>query len=664
MNPATGEAPLPLTGRQWLWAATVGVLFLGATAVGVRYAELVTGRYITAGVPPIPAVAALLLLVPLARFLRRLPAPWPRLALERRQILLVFLMVCLGAALDGQYMLRAFLPHLGVLHYWPGHGHSALHRWVEYFPLWYAPTDAEAWRQYYEGSRGAGVPWGLWLLPLGRWSLFFVALFATAAGLVSLFRRQWIQQERLSFPLLYLPLTFTAENTLFGGKPLLRHPLFWLGTALPALHNGINIARALNPAVPAPGFYFSFNGMFPDPPWTQFNSVMLFFMPEAVGFGYFIPQEITFSAWFFYLAVKLAAAAGIAAGAEAPGYPFIQDQAAGAYLGTAGLLLYGARARLSALVRRSLGLSRGRLTEEEREERLALFAFLGGLVFLLTWAWAAGFRPILAVPFFTILFCFVLVYARLRAETGVPFEFIYPFSQPKEMLVNALTPRGALDLAGPRSWVVFAGFGWLSRHHTVQGMAAYAIDGCKLAEEGGISRRMLWGALGVALVAALAIGFWAHLEVFYALGCNLTGGGVGEGRAAVALQEFQKMASQAAAGPPRNEQRLAAQGLGAVLAVGLGLSRQIWLRSPFHPLGYILATAYGNHTTLFFPLFLAWVLKSLVLKLGGLRLYRSLIPLFLGVILGHYAIGGMFWPAFSLLLAPEASRSYHIHFAG
>jgi hypothetical protein len=53
-----------------------------------------------------------------------------------------------------------------------------------------------------------------------------------------------------------------------------------------------------------------------------------------------------------------------------------------------------------------------------------------------------------------------------------------------------------------------------------------------------------------------------------------------------------------------------------------------------------------------------------VLRAGGLPLYRRGIPLFLGLIAGHYLIAGLLWPAISLFLAPEASESYHLYFGG
>ena len=124
------------------------------------------------------------------------------------------------------------------------------------------------------------------------------------------------------------------------------------------------------------------------------------------------------------------------------------------------------------------------------------------------------------------------------------------------------------------------------------------------------------------------------------------------------------MATLAASPPPRELPRLAANGCGAVFALLLGVIRSWFTRSPFDPLGYILATAYGNTATLFFPMLVAWGCKATLLRAGGLPLYRKFMPFFLGLIIGHFLIGGVLWPLFSLLLSPEASQSYHLYFGG
>jgi hypothetical protein len=641
---------------RYLAAVGIGLVLIALTAVVIRATEMVTGRYVASGVPPIPAFAGLLFLVALRPAMRRLH---PALALDRQQVLIVYAMMTVAVVLAGLYVVRAFLPHLVSLQYWSAR-YSALATFRGLLPSWYAPADREVVRHYFEGSRGEGVPWQAWLVPLLAWTPFFLALFVAAFSLVHLFRRQWIVNERLGFPLLYLPLSVSAEGE--GGiGPLFQQPRMWVGFGIAAAFDALNILHAVHPAVPAPGFFYSFAGQFSDGPWKPLNTVMLFFMLEAIGYGYFLSLEVSFSAWFFYLLEKAAAVTGIAAGYDQPGFPFIQDQSAGAYLAAGLLIVWGAR---RALLRPLRFWEAG--GDAEREARRAYLTLTVSLAFLLFWCWRAGMSLLVAAPFFAILFCFVLVYARLRAETGVPFEFVYPYGLPKELLVNTLTTRGILNTGGPRTFVLLSSLAWLSRHHYAESMAAYQIDSLKLSEVAQIPRRRMIAALTIALLFGLACALWVHLDAYHHLGSNVAGGGMGQGeyRAKVALQEYQTMATRAATPPPRDMARIAATGGGFMVVLALGIARGRLVGIPFHPLGFILATAYGDHTTIFFPMFVAWLLKAAVLKIGGLRAYRSFIPCALGLIVGHFLIAGIIWPALSLLLAPEASQSYHLYFGG
>ncbi|MDE0315074.1 MAG: hypothetical protein OXM61_09235, partial [Candidatus Poribacteria bacterium] len=42
-----------------------------------------------------------------------------------------------------------------------------------------------------------------------------------------------------------------------------------------------------------------------------------------------------------------------------------------------------------------------------------------------------------------------------------------------------------------------------------------------------------------------------------------------------------------------------------------------------------------------FAFFVAWFLKLMILRHGGLKLHRQVAPLFLGLILGDYVIGSI-----------------------
>ena len=662
---ATEQPPAetPFTFRRWLVALLIGLAGIALTALAIRHIELVVGRYLGGGVPPIPSFAVVILLVALTPLLRRIH---PSLALDRRQLLLIYMVMAVGVVLNGAYIMRAFLPHLTSLRYWQDQ-HESLQQFVGHVPDWYAPTDTEALQRYFQGSyrvgERSGVPWNLWLLPLLRWSFFFLAFFVASYSMLILFRRQWIHNERLSYPLLFLPLSITDEGRGSMGS-IFRRPIFWLGVGLAATFNGFNIGHALNPVIPHPGFYFSFRDKFPNAPLTPLNSVMCFFMLESIGFGYLLPLEISFSAWFFYVLQKAAAVFALLQGHDAPGFPYIQEQSAGAYVGVMILLIYGARRHLAGVFSRALGLVAGGDPHENREERAAVFAFAGSIGFLVLWWWVSGFSLLVAGPFLAMILCFTLVYARLRAETGVPFEFMYPYGLPHGMLINWFSVQGVVDTGGVRSLTMLSQNSWLSRHHYTMAMGAYQADSFKLSEQGRIPRKWIYSALGIALLFGFGCAAWSHLTTYYDIGSSFSGGTRGEYRARVALQEYQQLAANVASRPLRDIPRLAANGVGAGIVLLLGAIRTRAVQMPLHPLGFLLATAYGDHSTSFFPMLVAWSCKATVLKLGGLQLYRTFIPMFLGLIVGHMLIGGVFWPAFSLLLAPEASQSYHLYFGG
>jgi hypothetical protein len=61
---------------------------------------------------------------------------------------------------------------------------------------------------------------------------------------------------------------------------------------------------------------------------------------------------------------------------------------------------------------------------------------------------------------------------------------------------------------------------------------------------------------------------------------------------------------------------------------------------PFHPAGYALALSYAMEY-FWLPIFIAWALKFLIIRYGGIGLHRRAIPFFLGLILGDYTMGAL-----------------------
>lgn len=663
-EPGIDPAPIDRYGLSLPRAAAamgIALVFILLTAVATRYTEMVTGRYVIQGVPPVPAFASLLLLFAFRAALLR----WaPRLAPNRAQMLLVYIMMTIGVILSGAYHLRAVLPHLVSLQY-QSLTNPAMRQYARLLPRWFAPRSAKAILDYYNGAPNHQVPWNQWAVPIAAWSAFLLALATAGLSLVWLVQKRWIREERLTFPLLNIPLAMTSDDGRQYGSKSLRIGLFIAGFGVAAAFNGLNILHVLVPSIPAPGFYILFTGMFPNRPWQPLGDVGIYFMLDAIGIGYFVPLEISFSTWFFYLANRLFAVAGTAAGYDNPGFPYNHEQCAGAYIAVGLLLLWGLRRNLAASFR-TLWRT-GRLDDDQRAERRAWMAMFASVLVMYLFAQAAGFSLLVAAPYFAIIGIFVLVYCRIRAETGVPFGFIYPFTMPKEMIINILGTQRTLELAGERSFVLFSSFAWMGRHHLAMEESAYQLDGVKLSQESGIQRRYLIVGVALAFLVGLGAAFWVHLTAYYDIGSNMAGGGggAGEWRAIVAAQEYQQMAARLSSPPPRDIARLEMLAAGFLFTVALYGLRMVWMGSPFHPLGFILATAYGESANpMWFPMLVAWAAKAFLLRMGGLKLYRRGIPFFLGLAIGHFFMAGVFWPVLSLFIAPSASSAYPVYFGG
>jgi hypothetical protein len=61
---------------------------------------------------------------------------------------------------------------------------------------------------------------------------------------------------------------------------------------------------------------------------------------------------------------------------------------------------------------------------------------------------------------------------------------------------------------------------------------------------------------------------------------------------------------------------------------------------PFHPAGYAITTSWGMNI-IWSCLFFSWLIKSVILKYGGLKIHRQAIPFFLGLILGEFTVGSL-----------------------
>jgi hypothetical protein len=148
-------------------------------------------------------------------------------------------------------------------------------------------------------------------------------------------------------------------------------------------------------------------------------------------------------------------------------------------------------------------------------------------------------------------------------------------------------------------------------------------------------RRRLLGAVGGAAAIGLGASLYYTLDLAYTNGAyNTYGfppffGGNPKGI-------FSKTLSMVRNPLTLDWNRLMFLGIGTGVMGLLTLLRSRLLWWGLHPIGFA-TSAMINTNFLAVPFFIAWAVKSTVLKVGGVQLYRKTLPLFLGLMVGYVA---------------------------
>ncbi|HIE50166.1 MAG TPA: hypothetical protein EYP85_00265 [Armatimonadetes bacterium] len=651
---ASSVASCRLTLRALLIA--VGLTVLGN--LWIDRAELVAHVFQgSEAVPPVPAVAFLLLLVALNPLLTRL---WRRLALSRAEILFIYCFLAIAITMAGPGIVKYLFPATTALFYFAT-PENRYEQFQPYLPAWFAPRNLEVLRAMYEGAEEGGVPWGAWKGPLLLWTAFFGVLWLTLLSLTVLLQRQWTERERLTFPLLYLPLEVTGEGDgTWLGAAFFKNPLMWLGFGLSSLYNLLNILHAFNPSVITLGRTFNLGALFTERPLNAIQPLYFWYRPELIGFGYLVSLDVLLSTWVCYFLLKAESVGAVLLGYDLAGFPFPLEQGTGAYVALALFLLWIARHHWRDVIRRTFNFQRTASPQEVRRYRLALLGFGGGLAVLYFWLWAAGMAWWVLLIYWALIFAFALVYIRIRAETGVPNIWLFPYWQQEKAILNAfgstpLAPGGDYTTLTVMSAVAFLPRGYFPS------AAAYQLESLKLAEETRLRRSSMVWVIVLALLVGLAAAYWTNLTSYYQYGINVLDGGSIQGgyRCTLARNEYDQLASYAQMPKPPDRLRTGFSLVGFLFTALLLVLRTVFLRFPLHPLGFALATTYGDR--LWGPFLLVWGLKLGVFKLGGANLYKRLIPAFLGLALGHFFLGGVVWGNLAMY-AGDAGFRYGVHF--
>jgi hypothetical protein len=572
-----------------------------------------------------------------------------RLRLSRSDLCLAYCAAMISGAITHQYAIGFLVPHT-VAPYYYGHWNH-LHRWL---PQWLGPRDPEVVRAFFMGT-GGSVPWRAWLLPGFAWSVLLGALFLVGHCALILVRRSWVDQERLSFPLAQIPLGLTRTDAS-GRALLLREPLFWAGMVLPLLLGALRGLHRYLPAVPEvplrPALEFDFAEA-ATPPWTGLGHVEFRLALWLIAIVALLPAEISFSGWVFFLVTKAEDVSAIYFGAtDLPSvysndYPALYAQGAGAAYALAALTLWGSRRHLARMLRLArVGSARGE-EDEFATPRFAAIGLVVGLCLLIGWFWLAGMRFLVAALLVGLMLGYFLIFARIRGEAGLGMGVILWPKMLDEVMLTLVGSRALL----PGDLTVLYAVRWLYFGPTTGGVLACQLESFKIAGETGLRGRSVGGIFLLAALLAIPLAFAWTLHTYHVRGFLFMPIGQ-RGLSMVGSQVYWSYANlaEAVANPAGTDGAgVFAMGAGAAVAAGLTVLRARFVGWPLHPIGYMAANSWGMHWN-WGSFLVGWLVKTVLLRYGGLRLFRRVVPFFLGMVVGDMLSEGI-WGAVAAWVA-------------
>ena len=558
----------------------------------------------------------------------------PRLGISQQELLTVHFMLCIVSCLCSWDMLQILMPIMS----YPFQFATPENDWRNLFwrniPEWLTVSDPKTLLGYYEGDSSLYTARYLkaWFTPVAAWSSFIFVLMLVLLCINTLLRIQWTEHERLSYPLTQLPLEMTNPRLRF-----FRNRLMWIGFSIAALISIVNLIHSIYPLIP----------YIPVKRQGIGAGIRVSFYPFVIGMSFMMPRDLLFSCWVFFWLYKIELMVGDMMGWQnLPRFPYAAEQGFGVYMGLLIFALWIGRSHFVGLVRHIFTASSSRFQLDDRREpmpyRLAVIGIVFGLIFLTVFSYKAGMSLWVIPIFFGIYLLLSIMITRLRAELGfiVHGHGYRPGIDPHTMIVTGF---GTWQLT-TNTLTVFSMYMFFNRAYWVNPMPE-SLEAFKMSERRNINLRHTSIAILLATAIGLVVSFWFLLDAFYRHGhdsAHFHPHSLWYGRMAYGQLENWLNYPREADGPAL---AFMAGGFGLTAILMFLRTRFLWW--PLHPLGYVTADSWGMFN-LWSCIFVAWVIKTVILRYGGLGSYRRAVPFFLGVALGDYIVG-FIWSILSIV---------------
>lgn len=480
---------------------------------------------------------------------------------------------------------------------------------------------------FYRGlGPGQNPVWGVWFEPLFWWMAIVCAIVVACACLSVVLRKQWSENERLAYPMVDLPMLLMSDPQPGRRFPdFVRDRLFWLGFAIPAVMLGWNTAGHFLEGLP----HFSFlNANNLTDLGRGFPQLYLRFDFYVICFAFLSTLDILLSMWLFHLLAVLQIGLSNRVGL----LPDVGDAGVPA-MNTYGLVVFVAwglwisRSHLLDVWRKVVGSAPD--VDDSGEFLSYRFSVVGlavSLLFLFFILLKMRMSPAVALSFIGFTFVLYLSMAKIVALSGL-------------VSVRGPNPAGAArDLVG--TWnMTDTSIASLAQMSALYGNAkGFIMPGAVNAAKAGEYTAPRRRRMGAAVIAAGILGVGAFLVTSLLLGYFGPGAesfgsydyNTGNRFAYNSIVSSIKDRPEAA----RNGWELAIGLFGAAATWVLLLLNQRLPAWPLHPVGFVISYQYPTRAA-FFSVFFAWLVKFVIIRVGGIETYNRSKVVIVGVLLGY-----------------------------
>ena len=613
----------------------IGLILVGINAYWISIASQLWGSHPNLMTPFANVVFSLVPFILLNFLFSRVAR---KTLFSRAELLVMYIMATMVTTVSGHAFIEVLISAMGHPFWFASPENEWEQLFWRFIPSWFTVNDLSVVRGYIEGESSVFIGEHLraWLLPVSAWSMFIFVLLLALLCMNIILRKQWTEREKLSYPLIELPLAITQDNFRF-----FRSKIMWIGFSIAAGIRTINGLHGLYPIIPSIPTGYSIGG-FSMEPWSAVGYTSFSFNLSMLGLTYFMPLDLLFSCWFFYWLGK---AEYVVAGIYGWRELHLNERSAGSWVGMGLIAIWIGRRYLIAVAKQTIG--KDSQLDESREPmryRTAVILLLLSFVFLFLFCYQAGMSPWAIVVFYFLFFAMGLGLTRVRAELGPPYHEVV-FVNPRQVMTEVF---GSKRLGGPNLVVLtfLYAFNRCNRSHPMPNQ----LESLKIGEQSGMNP----SKLVIAMILAIGVGTVATFVAYYQIGYNhgLSGRGYLD---YLGWECFNPLQSRLQFPSVTNWTSVGFMTGGFGFVLLLMAMRRAFFWWPFHPAGYVLlGGAWGGMIYFWFPLFVSWSVKALVLRYGGVGAYRKAAPLFLGLVFGDKVLWGV-WSIVSFVLNMKIS---------